>query len=117
MSRLNAPPPDPARTRGKGFGPILRHRKKRPLHPYTIRDLIYERSKLDRVEHVYEGWLLIFYESDGVKHFVDVNFIKEPDGTRRPATYADVVAIRDADMAKFSYESCWLIMKSVADSR
>lgn len=112
MSRLNAPPPDPVRTRGPRER-IIKHRKKRPLHPYTIRDLIFQRSQEDHVAHVGEGFHLVFYETDegdgkSVKHHVDVIFIKAPDGSRRPATYADAIAIRDAEMTKFGYEKCWI---------
>lgn len=116
MSRLNAPPPDPVRTPTR-HEKIIRNRKKRPLHPYTIRDMIYARSQQDHVEQVHEGFQLVLYEPDGVKHYMDVIYIKEPDGSRRPATYADVCAIRDAEMKEFGYEKCWIYTRDDANER
>lgn len=98
-------------------GKILRSHRRVPLHPDEIARRIYERSTLLKPVNVHKGWLLIFWDADGQKTFQDVVYVKDADGTRRPAAYADACEIRDDAMADFGYEKCWLIMKTAEDTR
>lgn len=124
MSRLNDPETfftAPERVLKRAPAKIIKNRRKSPLHPDEIRRLIYERSKeAAPVTTPYKGWIIKYWDSfepGPPKSRTTIVYVKDPDGTTRPATYNDVIAIRDMEMELYGYARCWLRMKTGDDDR
>lgn len=86
-------------------GSVLRRRRKKPLHPETIHDLIRAKVKAELPPTGWSwphGWLIILWETSGKKHYRDL-----------PAnmTYMNAVKERDEEMEMGEYEKAWLIKK------
>jgi hypothetical protein len=94
--------------------PIVRRRRNKPLHPDTVHDLLSAKLGARPRATTALGWLLEFRTKDGRWVHLNVDTIRdrEPDGPLRPATYWDVVRIRDEEMSSQEHESCWMIMKT-----
>lgn len=125
MSRLSDPEKSyeagvvPERTLRRAPPKIIRNRRKNPVHPDEIKRLLYERSRnLPPVKTTSKGWLLLYWDKDAehVTSRTHLVYVKDPDGTTRPATYNDAVRIRDLEMDLYEYEKCWLIMKTAEDT-
>lgn len=83
---------------------VIRNRRKRPLHPDTITDMLRAKAALRTAKALDFGWLLILWDiDDGRRHARHL-----PPGT----TYAGAVFERDEEMATGDYEKAWLIKKT-----
>jgi hypothetical protein len=106
MSKLSSPddiliPNEPPRHEAR----ILRHRKKRPLHPDTIQDMLRERADARSGSDLLRPteWLLILWREDESKRFSDLH-----------GSYKDVCKQRDDIMESGEYDKAWLILKTEA---
>lgn len=93
---LRRPPPPP--------GPILHRRRRRPLHPYTIQDLLRSQAALRevRVGPTPFGWLIVLYRSDGRR------LVRE---TSPLATYRQAKDMIEAEMRTGAYDKAWLVRR------
>lgn len=100
-------------------GAILRHRKKHPLHPETIKDLL--REKADATpspEKKLLKWLLILYpseqairsRSDGASFLANTKQYCDLEGS-----YEDAARKRNDVMESGDYDQAWLILKTDRD--
>jgi len=125
MSRLNVPEEDrQALARNaleahmeKVLLKIVNPRRRRPLHPETVRDLLVEKARRRKPVHPQYGWKLVFVDFQSFRTEIDVIKVPDEHGGRRHATRADVVEIRDAMMRDFGYDMCWFRMRTAEDMR
>jgi len=105
MSKLFSPD-EPEHVRRAFRGPVLRRNRKRPLHPEEVHARLRERSVAEMPKvgwHWPFGWLLVLWNPDGTKRFLDIS---------RNATYEDAVRERDQELEFGDYEGATLIRKT-----
>lgn len=99
----------PANDHRQSYSPSkfrLQSRRKKPLHPDAIEDLLRQKAHTSLPGSGWSwpyGWLLILWDLTGTKHYYDLP----------PAMgYSDAAAERDKEMATGDYEKAWLIQKT-----
>lgn len=95
------PPPD--------RGPIIRNRKRRPLHPEEIHRRLRERAegKIASRGPTPFGWLVILYPETG-------RVVRE---TRENATYEEAVALYERERSWIGPCDGWIVAKQRPDQR
>lgn len=101
----------------RAFCKIVNPRRRRPLHPQTVQDLLVAKAERRRPVHPQYGWKLVFLDFQSFRTEIDVIKVPDEHGGRRHATRADVVEIRDAMMRDFGYDMCWFRMRTTEDVR
>lgn len=93
MSKLSfTDAPDSPSLRPPHVGPVLRRRRKKPLHPEEIHARLRDKSIQEMPKtgwHWPFGWLLILWCADGTKRYRDLS---------SKYTYADAVEARDEEL-------------------
>lgn len=105
MSRLSDPD-EHYDARPKVVGPVLRRRRKRPLHPETIHDLLRAKVVSETPPAGWSwphGWLLILWETSGRKLYRDLS---------PKLSYEQACEERDEEMSSGDYDKAWLIKKT-----
>jgi len=133
VSRL-APIDEGVRPQATGSGekgPVLRSRRRRPLHPEAVHDRLRERSagQTATVGPTPYGWLVILYPEEGMKgcggeggrgsggegvQRFRKRIVRE---TSEDATYADACALLEQEMLLVGRCDAWIVAKRVPHQR
>lgn len=109
MSRLSDPDDVRASLRKVAASPVIKNRKRKPLHPEEIARRLTEKAKAASESYPVEGWqwrygwLLILWDYDGNKHI---------EHLKPEVSYADALEIGEEREASGDYEKAWLIRKT-----